>query len=313
LRSLPPAGYRSACLQTKEGIAGENKEVSLPFIVSPLPASFGAVVTDIGLTELDDDQFRLLYDRWLDHGLLIFPDQNLDKDQQIAFARRFGPLEVEWGELSNVQPDGTLRSAEPGAEDGMMKAIKGNMGWHQDSTFMPVQAKGAVFSAITVPDSGGETGFADMEAAYTALSEAEQQRLEGMSALHSLTYSQTQAGFGKEEGNSPYTYGFDVAEIPRRPLVKIHPETGRKSLAIGRHGYDVTGLDDKESQSFLEGLRDTACQPPRIWAHRWNPGDIIVWDNRRLLHRSMPWDMRQPRVMWHTRLAGDPASERGLT
>ena len=285
-----------------------------PFALSPLPATFGAVVADVRLVELQDNAFDRLYDLWLDYGLLIFPEQHLGKEQQIAFARRFGALEVEFGELSNLLPDGGVRSADPGQEDDMMRAIKGNMGWHQDSTFMPVQAKGAVFSAIATPDTGGETGFADMEAAYAALPEAKQRMLEGLTAGHSLAYSQSRLGFGKEtDSKSMFAYGFDVGDAPRRPLVKVHPETGRKSLAIGRHAFGIDGFDDEESWAFLEALREAACQPPRIWAHQWRPGDVVVWDNRRLLHRSQPWDMRQPRVMWHTRIAGDPLMDGGLS
>ena len=95
--------------------------------------------------------------------------------------------------------------------------------------------------------------------------------------------------------------------------MKIHPETGRKSLAIGRHAHNIPGMSASESEQFLKELVDIACQPPRIYHHDWKVGDTVVWDNRCLLHRATPWDMTQPRVMWHSRLAGDPVAEAAIS
>ena len=91
--------------------------------------------------------------------------------------------------------------------------------------------------------------------------------------------------------------------------MKVHPETGRKSLLIGRHAHAIPGLSPDESDTFLDELLDFACQRPRIHHHRWSAGDALIWDNRCLLHRATPWDMTQARVMWHSRIAGDPVSE----
>jgi alpha-ketoglutarate-dependent taurine dioxygenase len=284
----------------------------LPFELEPLPATFGAVVTGARVAGLDEPGFAALYAAWLDYGLLILPGQFLTRAEQVAFARRFGPPEFEIAPISNVRADGTVRPPE--ADDDVLKILRGNMGWHQDSTYMPVQAKGAVFSCEVAPSAGGETGFADMAAAWDALGADEQARLEGLSAAHSLAVSQGKLGHAHAPGSAYSGYGFHGGEAPRRPLVKVHPETGRKCLAIGRHAYGVSGpagasLDEAESARFLEGLVAAACQPPRVWTHAWAPGDAVVWDNRRLLHRAMPWDMREPRVMWHSRIAGDAATE----
>jgi alpha-ketoglutarate-dependent taurine dioxygenase len=280
---------------------------ALPFAIEPLPASFGAVVTGARLAELDAAAFRALYAAWLDHALLIFTGQHLTKAEQIAFARRLGPLEFDIAPLSNLRADGTLRPDD--GSDDVVKILKGNMGWHQDSTYMPVQAKGAVFSCEVAPRSGGETGFADMAAAYDALGPEMQARIEGMSAYHSLAYSQGKLGHAHQAGSAYSGYGMTVAAPPLRPLVKTHPETGRKSLAIGRHAYGVPGLSAADSEALLDELVAFACQPPRVWQHSWTPGDAILWDNRCLLHRAMPWDMAEPRVMWHSRTAGDPETE----
>lgn len=194
-------------------------------------------------------------------------------------------------------------------KDSVIKILKGNMGWHCDSTYMPVQAKGAVFSAETVPESGGETGFADMRAAYDALSQGLKERISRLSAYHSLRYSQAKIGHTADEQGDYSGYGFDVKQPPLRPLVKTHPETGRKTLLIGRHAFGIPGLSETDSEQLLDSLCTFACQPPRVYHHRWTPGDVVVWDNRSLMHRACRWDMREPRVMYHSRIAGDPVSE----
>jgi alpha-ketoglutarate-dependent taurine dioxygenase len=279
--------------------------------IQPIDATFGAVVRGLQVTELDEPTFRALYDAWLEHALLIFPGQYLKRDQQIAFAKRFGPLEFEMAAISNVRSDGTLRLEKE--NDDVMKVLKGNMGWHCDSTYMPVQAKGAVFSAEIVPTIGGCTGFADMRAAYDALDDGLKARIAGLSAYHSLHYSQSKLGHVAKKADGEYSgYGFHDGPVPLRPLVKTHPETGRKSLLIGRHAHNIPGLEQSESERLLQELVDFACQPPRIYHHDWMPGDAVVWDNRCLLHQATPWDMTQPRVMWHSRIAGDPASETAL-
>jgi alpha-ketoglutarate-dependent taurine dioxygenase len=278
-----------------------------PFDIQPLDASFGAVVTGVKLAEISDDAFAALYAAWLEHALLIFPGQHLAREDQIAFARRFGAPEFEIAPISNVRPDGAVRP-DDGSDDAV-KVLRGNMGWHCDSTYMPVQAKGAVFTAHVVPDEGGETGWADMRAAYDALGEAMKTRIEPLSAYHSLRYSQGKLGHTHQEGSAYSGYGMTVDEPPLRPLVKTHPETGRKCLMVGRHAYGVPGLGPAESERLLEDLADFACQPPRVHHHAWTPGDAVIWDNRALMHRARPWDMTRPRVMYHSRIAGDPASE----
>lgn len=278
-----------------------------PFDIEPLDATFGAVIRGVRLAHLDDAAWSALHAAWLEYALLVVPDQHLSREEQIAFARRFGPLEFEMAAISNVRKDGSVRPEE--GDDDVIKVLKGNMGWHADSTYMPVQAKGAVFSAEVVPDAGGETGFADMRAAWDALEPAMRARLETLSAFHSLHYSQSKLGHAHKEGSAYSGYGFHDGPVPLRPLVKTHPQTGRRALLIGRHAHAIPGLAADASEKLLDDLLAFACQAPRVYHHRWRPGDTVIWDNRCLLHRAMPWDMTQPRVMWHTRLAGDPRSE----
>ena len=157
------------------------------FSPRPLERTFGAVIPDLSLASISDAVFSELYEAWLEYALLIFPEQHLDAAQQVAFASRFGALVpgLEAVELSNVLPNGQLRQAP---DDDMMKIIRGNMHWHQDNTYMPLQAKGAVFSAQVVPAAGGDTAFVDMRAAWDALDEATRKQLEQLSAYHSLAH-----------------------------------------------------------------------------------------------------------------------------
>jgi alpha-ketoglutarate-dependent taurine dioxygenase len=293
------------------GDANTGRSAAMParraFEIAPVAdASFGAVVSGIRIAEIGDDAFADLYCVWLDRALLIFPGQHLTRDEQVAFARRFGPLEFDIAPISNVRRDGATRSDD---DDGVVKSLKGNMGWHCDSTYMPVQAKGAVFSAEVVPSRGGETGWADMRAAYDALPSAMRVRIADLSAFHSLHYSQGKLGHTAQDKDGYGGYGFHIKDPPLRPLVKIHPETGRASLNIGRHAYGIPGLEESESEALLDELRDLACRPPRVHYHRWTRGDVVVWDNRSLMHRACPWDMREPRTMYHSRIAGDPIAE----
>jgi alpha-ketoglutarate-dependent taurine dioxygenase len=277
------------------------------FKIERLDATFGAVVTDVSLREISDEDFDDLYKLWLEHALLIFPGQHLARQEQENFALRFGELEFPIGAISNLRSDGTVRGDD--LTDDVVKVLKGNMSWHCDSTYMPVQAKGAIFSAEVVPPAGGETGWADMRAAYALLDEPTKKKIANLKALHSLYYSQGKLGHRARDDSDYSGYGFHAQDPPLRPLIKIHPETAVPALMIGRHAYGIPGMTEWESEQFLAELADFACQPPRIYHHRWSPGDVVAWDNRSLMHRACPWDMSQPRVMVNCRLKGDPKSE----
>jgi alpha-ketoglutarate-dependent taurine dioxygenase len=277
--------------------------------VQPLDATFGATIRGVKLNALDDATWSAIRKAWLDYALLIFPDQFLDRAAQVAFANRFGKLEFSNAAITNIKADGSLLDDSDTGD--VMKVLKGNMHWHADSTYMPVQAKGAVFTAEIVPEEGGETGWADMRAAYDALDAATKERIENLSAYHSLLHSQGKLGYlpSKSEDGKFNGYGYHDGAVPLRPLVKVHPETGRRSLLIGRHAHGIVGMEPEESERLIDGLNDFACQAPRVYHHTWAAGDTVVWDNRCLLHRATPWNMKQKRLMWHNRIAGEQASE----
>ena len=275
--------------------------------VEPTPATLGAVVTGVDLTALDAAQWSTIRAAFLEHAVLIFPDQHLSAAAQTAFAERFGNIELLVADrkivpISNRRADGTLLSDH---EHGM-QIMMGNEGWHTDSSYMRVSAKASVLSAHVVPVHGGETEWADMRAAYDALDDAMRTRIAGLSAYHSLRYSQARIGHAAAVGSS---YGFHDEQPPLRPLVKVHPETGRAALYIGRHAYGIPGLGPDESEALLDDLVAFACRPPRVYTHPWTPGDVVIWDNRCVLHRARPYDHREARVMMHVRVAGEPATE----
>ena len=199
--------------------------------------------------------------------------------------------------FSNRRPDGKM--LEP--EEFRFKAMRGNEGWHMDSTYMPLAAKAALLSAIEVPEEGGETELADMRAGYDALDDATKEQIADLSAYHSLYASQAKMGHIVETGAA---YGYHDKGAPLRPLVKIHPVTQRKTLCIGRHAYRIPGMDDAAAQSLLDDLLVSACQPPRLYTHHWTPGDLLIWDNRCVLHRARPHDFSRPRVLLATPHSG---------
>ena len=271
---------------------------------TPMDATLGAVVTDVDLRQVDDATWAAIHPAFLRYGVLVFPNQHLDDEAQSAFAHRFGDrMEGRAsGRISNQRRDGTMTTAK----DEAFRLQRGNEGWHIDSTYMPLAAKAGMLSALQVPPAGGQTEFADMRAAWDALDEERKRELQGHSAYHSLYRSQSKIGF---QHRTDQLYGFHTKGAPLRPMVKRHPETGRDAIYAGRHAYGVRGMGEQESERFLAELMAWACQPPRIYSHNWKVGDLVVWDNRCVMHRAAPYDTSFPRVLRSSRVSGDPATE----
>ncbi len=277
--------------------------------ITPLEGkTFGATVTGVHLGRLDDELFARIHDAFLRYGLLIFPEQFLTEQENIDFGLRFGELEFGGAPMSNRK---RIREGEYGEpldlQGQMMRTNLGNEGWHTDSTYKPLSSKCAMLSAVIVPDEGGETEFADSRAAYDALDEETKERIGTLSAYHSTQYSQANdiGDFPEQREDSIYH-----GEAYLRPLVKVHPDTGRKNLFVGRHAFGIPGLPRDESRALLQSLVSfIVSEPTRVYLHRWQPGETVFWDNRFVLHRARPYDYAEPRVLIGTRVAGDPASE----
>ncbi len=278
--------------------------------IRPTPATLGATITGVNLTRLSLDDWRAIEDAFYQYAVLFFPQQHLSAEAQLAFAKRFGDIEVlvegmTTIPISNKADDGKF--FEEGSH--RMNLLRGNEGWHTDSSYMPLAAKASVLSAHVLPKEGGHTEWADARAAYDALDSAMQQRLADLTAYHSYFYSQAKIGHRVAVGAG---YGFFDGEPPLRPLVKKHPVTGRNALFIGRHAARIPGMEDAEAEALLAELMDFTCRPPRIIEHAWQRGDVAVWDNRCVLHRARPYNYGEERVLMHTRVKGDPATELAL-
>ena len=276
--------------------------------ITPAEATLGATVRGVRLNALDDEGFAAIEAAWHTHAVLVFPGQHLSDEEQVAFSRRFGPLERSLSanhihddptliHLTNIGEKGRLLSAD----HGVSLLLKGNNYWHTDSSYKRIPAKASLLSARVVPETGGETAFADMRAGYDALEPAMQDWLADKIAVHSYGYSQ-----GKVGGMKTITREEWEALPPvEQPLVRIHPATGRRNLYIGRHASHIVGEDEGESRRLLERLCIEACRAPRVHVHRWQVGDLVMWDNRCVLHRGLGHPPDQPRHMVRTTVAGD--------
>ncbi|MCH9673047.1 MAG: TauD/TfdA family dioxygenase [Gammaproteobacteria bacterium] len=274
--------------------------------ITQCDATLGAVVRGISLkSPLGQADLDAIVQAWHQHAVLIFPGQHLSDDEQIAFTRYFGKLErgnrrsakSGLSVLSNVQGDGVV--APPSSLQS--RFLKGNTYWHTDSSYKRVGAKASLLGARTVPTTGGQTEFADMRAAWDALSDKDKAELDGKIAVHDYQFSH--APFGGLE-----TLSVDeLAQLPpvKHPMVRVHPDTGRKNLFVGRHASHVVGDNFEASRQRLHDLTQWACQPPRVLTHQWEVGDLVIWDNRCVLHRGHSWPAEQARVMVRTTVAGD--------
>lgn len=277
--------------------------------IEPSGATLGATVRDVDLAKLNDASFASVEEAWHEHAVLVFPDQHLSDAAQIAFTRRFGRLERGLkrgrrgdgvGRLSNVDKDGCVVDAEK----LQARFQRGNRDWHSDSSYKRVGAKASILAAHVVPDEGGETEWADMRAAWDALAPAMRDWLADKRAVHSYRFSHAWHG-GLELLNEQ-----ELLDLPpvEHPLMRVHPATGQKSLFVGRHASHIVGEDEPSSRALLRELTANAGQPPRVWGHRWQPGDIAIWDNRCVLHRGRPWPAEQARVMARSTVAGEDAN-----
>ena len=269
---------------------------------------FGAIVTGGELANLNDETFTLIQAAFLKFGFLLFPTQFLSDQENIEFGQRFGELEFGASPMSNQEKlaEGHYEKIFS-IESQRMRTNVGNEAWHTDSTYKPISSKCAMLSAVTVPTEGGETELADMRAGYAALDQAMRDHIENLSAYHSTQYSQA-----NDLGDFPPqdTDGIYHGEAYLRPLVKVHPETGIKNLFVGRHAFGIPGLTRIESRQLLKELLEfVVSEPSRVFSHKWQPGDTLLWDNRALLHRARSYDYGSARVLTGTRVAGDPKTE----
>jgi alpha-ketoglutarate-dependent 2,4-dichlorophenoxyacetate dioxygenase len=274
---------------------------------------FAAEVDGIDMRKpLSPDEVKAVHEGMNEYAVLVFHDQDIDDEQQLAFTRSLGELEAPtraslreaddyrlpttFNDVSNLDKNNQVFARD----DRRRLFAIGNRLWHSDSSFKVVPAKYSLLHARSTPSRGGNTEFADMRAAYDALDAETKAEIEDLICEHSQIYSRQQIGF------------FDLNEEERarfkpvrQRLVRTHPATGRKSLFLASHAGSIVGWPVPEARLLLHDLVEHATQREFVYSHRWSVGDMVMWDNRRTMHRGRPFPAHEPRDVRRTTLAGD--------
>jgi alpha-ketoglutarate-dependent 2,4-dichlorophenoxyacetate dioxygenase len=246
------------------------------------------------------------------YAVLVFHDQHINDEQQLAFTQSLGPLEhaigtslrgpndhrlpTTFADVSNLDKDN-----KPFARDDRRRLFAiGNRLWHSDSSFKVIPAKYSLLHARVLPSKGGNTEFADMRAAYDALDEETKALVEDLVCEHSQMYSRAQLGF------TDFTEEERIRFKPvLQRLVRVHPVTKRKSLYLSSHAGTIVGWPVPEAKAFLKDLTEMATQREYVYVHKWRVGDLVMWDNRQTMHRARPFPAEEPRDVRRTTLMGD--------
>ncbi|MEO8135171.1 MAG: TauD/TfdA family dioxygenase [Betaproteobacteria bacterium] len=277
-----------------------------PFEVRALTPNLGAEILGVDLAvEVPDSVFREIYQAWLRYQVLLFPAGDLLPGRQVAFARHFGEVQIhvmnqyhadgfpELYRLSNLDAEGKPNGKHPD---------RGTMAWHTDGSWRRVTGHATIIYGEVVPEVGGETLFCDMYGAYERLSADWKARIVNLRAVHNLDFSRN-----RRHGEDPMTDEQRKATPPvDHPVVRTHPETGRKCLFLGDHAESIVGMPYDEGRALIDELNELAVHRDLTWAHRWEPGQLIVWDNRCLMHRATAYDpATQRRVVRRCTVLGE--------
>ena len=285
----------------------------MPVTTRQIGPCFAAEVDGIDLTRpLSSADVKAVHAGMDEYAVLVFHDQKLDDEQQLAFSRGLGELEhavgtslrapdeyrlpTTFADVSNLDKDNNVFARD----DRRRLFAIGNRLWHSDSSFKVVPAKYSILHARAIPSKGGNTEFADMRAAYDALDAETRAEIADLICEHSQIFSRQQLGF------------FDFTEEERarfkpvrQRLVRTHPSTGRKSLYLASHAGGIIGWPVPEARAFLRDLTEHATQRQFVYAHTWRVGDLVILDNRRTMHRARPFPVHEPRDMRRTTLVGE--------
>ncbi len=285
----------------------------MPVTTRQIGPCFAAEVGGIDLTRpLSSADVKAVHAGMDEYAVLVFHDQKLADEQQLAFSRGLGELEhavgtslrapdeyrlpTTFADVSNLDKDNNVFARD----DRRRLFAIGNRLWHSDSSFKVVPAKYSILHARAIPSKAGNTEFADMRAAYDALDAETKAEIEDLICEHSQIFSRQQLGF------------FDFTEEERarfkpvrQRLVRTHPSTGRKSLYLASHAGGIIGWPVPEARAFLRDLTEHATQRQFVYAHTWRVGDLVMWDNRRTMHRARPFPVHEPRDMRRTTLVGE--------
>ncbi|MFV0295387.1 MAG: TauD/TfdA dioxygenase family protein [Hyphomicrobiaceae bacterium] len=272
------------------------------FQVNLLGDTIAAEVIGLDLTRpFDAATLKAVKDAFLRYRILCFRDQNLTKPQQVAFSEQFGELERHT--LRNKGQDLPLVHMVTNlGPDGKPTGVVKSQLWHSDKSFRPAPCMATILHAVELPPVGGETYFADMYSAYDALSADAKAEVDDLRVVHSWALSRENTGrvMSQEE--------IDDAPPMAHPLARVHPETGKRALFMGCHASHLEGWDFAAGRARIEALEAHATQPQFLYAHAWRKGDVLMWDNRCLLHRAnASFDAaKHPRVLPRTCVRGTP-------
>jgi alpha-ketoglutarate-dependent 2,4-dichlorophenoxyacetate dioxygenase len=278
--------------------------------IVPLGPGFAAEVCGVTLAEIaaDDAAYEAVRAAFETHSVLVLRGQDVTDEAQLAFSRRFGPLEVtKVGSLgvgtnlvilSTIDEHGRVVSAD----HRLALRNKANQLWHTDSTFKRVPALASVLSARTIPARGGETEYVSTRLAWERLDPSLRQRLEHSFAWHDYAHSR-----GKIAPDLASTE--ERAALPPQcwRLAWKNPANGRTALYIASHAYAIEGMEQDAAQALLAELMDAATAPGLSYLHSWRSGDVVMWDNRATMHRGRPWPANEPRLMVRTTISATAA------
>ena len=278
------------------------------FEIRPLDAPLGAEVIGLDLSQhLSDADFARIHRAHLDHHVLVFRDQRITPAQQIAFSRRFGPLQIHVLHQFQLPGHPEVLVVSNVVEDGKPIGL-GDAGhfWHSDLSYQERPSLGSLLHARELPAEGGDTLFANMHLAWDTLPAALQRAVDGRQAEH--TYL---ARYAELQQRSPWRPDLTPEQVAQvrpvlQPVVRTHPETGRKALFVSEHFTTrIVGLPQDESRALLDQLFAHSVRPAHLYRHRWQPHDLVFWDNRSLLHLAAGCPPQLRRVMYRTTIEGD--------
>jgi taurine dioxygenase len=275
-----------------------------PFEGAPL----GAEVTGLDLSQaLADEDFKRIHRAHLDHHVVVFRDQRITPEQQISFSRRFGPLQIHVLHQFQLIGHPEILIVSNVMEDGKPIGL-GDAGhfWHSDLSYKETPSLGSLLHAQELPAEGGDTLFANMHLAWDTLPQALRDAVKGRSAEH--TYL---AKYGELQKRSPWRPNLSAEQIAQvkpvvHPIVRTHPETGRKALFVSEHFTTrVIGLPEDESRDLLQALFEHSVRDGHIYRHVWREHDLVFWDNRSLMHLAAGTPDHLRRKMYRTTIEGD--------
>jgi taurine dioxygenase len=273
--------------------------------VQPVGYALGARVTGVDLSKpISDAVFQAIHGAWLRHLVLVFPGQRLDPAAMVAFSRRFGELDDFENQVTHRDPEfKEVMTLTNRLQNGQQsKTYNAGQNWHTDQSYALRPAKATCVHCIEKPSVGGDTLFANMYLAYETLSPKLREFLDGLEAVHDASLIE---GLDKR--------GPDVvAEFKRKnppvvhPAVRLHPESGRKALYVNERVRQFVGLSEAESRPLIKFLCEHSVAPRLVYRHYWSVGDLVIWDNRCLVHMAVgDYDPSEIRHMLRTSGKGD--------